>query len=192
MRDVTDSDKSVRGIAKFILQFLKHPLREIAHLPNWSWKILIWVQIALSMISGVLAGLAKPGLWGIPFGIIIMPIISTLMASLMTAFLYYYFQVFEHRTVPAVRLCTLAVFASIPFFIFQIASPIIPPITLVGFAFSAMLLAVGLNENFHLPKPKAVRLAIILFAVVLLVWVGNQINNSRVGGSSASMQDGPI
>jgi hypothetical protein len=180
MRDVTDSDKTVRGIAKFILQFLKHPIREIANLPSWSWKILIWVQVILSMISGVLAGLAKPNFFGVLFGIIVMPIISTLMVSLLTAFLYYYFQVFERRSVGATRLFTLALFSSIPFFVFQIASPLIPPITLIGFAFSAMLLAVGLSENFQLDKKRAVRLAIVLFAVVMLVWVGNQVNNYRV------------
>lgn len=180
MRDVTDSHKSVRGIASYILQFLKHPIREITHLPDWPWKTLIWVQIALSMVSGILASLAKPNVFGVLFGIIVMPIISTLMVSLLTAFLYYYFQVFEQRTAQASRLFTLSVFSSIPFFVLQVASPLIPPITLIGYAFSAMLLAVGLSENFQMEKRRAIRLAIILFSVVLLVWIGNQLNNYRV------------
>jgi len=175
MRDVTDSGNSVRGIFKYIVNFLKHPIRGIAHLPEWPWRTLIWVQILLSMASGVLASLTRPNIFGLLFGILVMPFMSMLMVSLLTAFLYYYFQVFEKKTVPAVKVFTLSVFTSIPFFIFQIASTLVPPITLIGFAFCAMLLAVGLSENFQIEKRKAIRLSIVLFAVVLLVWIGNQL-----------------
>ncbi len=184
MRDVTDSQKGARGIANYILQFIKNPIREISHLPEWPWKTAIWVQVILSMISGVLAGLIRPNFFGVLFGIIMMPIISTVMVSLLTAFLYYYFQVFEQRSAPALKLFILAVLSSVPFFIFQIASPWIPPITLIGFAFSSMLLAVGLSDNFQVEKKRAVRLAIILFSVVLIVWIGNQVNNYRMERSA--------
>ena len=179
MRDVTDSGNSVRGIFKFIVNFLKHPIRQIAYLPDWPWRTLILVQVALSMISGILASLTRPNFFGLLFGIIVMPIMSMLMVSLLTAFLYYYFQVFEKRAVSASKMFTLALFASIPFFIFQIASTLVPPITLIGFAFSAMLLAVGLSETFQLEKKRAVRLCVVLFAVVLIVWIGNRIGDYR-------------
>lgn len=184
MRDVTDNKNGARNIANYILQFVKNPVREISQLPEWSWRTAIWVQIILSMISGVLAGLIKPNFFGVLFGIIMLPVISTVMVSLLTAFLYYYFQVFEQRTTPALRLFVLSVLSSIPFFIFQIASPWIPPITLVGFAFSSMLLAVGLGDNFQVEKKKAIRLAIVLFSIVLIVWIGNQINSYRMERSA--------
>lgn len=161
-------------------------MRQIAYLPEWPWRTLIWVQIVLSMISGVLASLTRPNFFGLLFGIIVMPIMSMLMVSLLTAFLYYYFQVFEKRAVSAAKLFTLSFFASIPFFIFQIASAIIPPITLIGFAFSAMLLAVGLSENFKIEKRHAVRLSLVLFGVVLLVWIGNRVRDYRGEQNAAS------
>ncbi|MBC7371335.1 MAG: YIP1 family protein [Bdellovibrionaceae bacterium] len=191
MRDVTESGNSVRGIFKFIVNFLKHPIRQIVYLPDWPWRTLIWVQIVLSMISGVLASLTRPNIFGLLFGLIVMPIMSMLMVSLLTAFLYYYFQVFEKKSVSAAKLFTLSLFSSIPFFVFQIASTLLPPITLIGFAFSAMLLAVGLSENFQIEKKRAVRLCLVLFSVVLMVWIGNRVSDYRSEQTAASTMPPP-
>jgi len=181
MRDVSEpTGPGIKATAKYILQFLQHPIQQIAHLPNWSWKHLIWTQVLCAMISGFIAGLTKPGFFSILAGVVVTPFVATMMVSVLTAFLYYYFQVFEKRTVPAQRIFTLSVFASIPFFILQIGSSLLPPITLIGFAFSTMLIAVGLNENFQMDKRRAVRLSIGLFAVVLLVWAANKISISRL------------
>lgn len=181
MRDVSEpSGSGIKSTAKYILQFLQHPIQEIAHLPNWSWKTLVWVQIICATASGFIAGLTKPGFFSILAGVIVTPFIATMMVSVLTAFLYYYFQVFEKRTVPALRIFTLSVFAGIPFFILQIGSTLIPPITLIGFAFSSMLIAVGLTENFQMDKRRAIRLSIALFSVVLLAWAGNKISTYRL------------
>ncbi|HEY8269630.1 MAG TPA: Yip1 family protein [Pseudobdellovibrionaceae bacterium] len=183
MRDVsepTPPEQRVKNILKYILQFLKHPLHEIAHLPDWSWKTLAWIQVICAMISGFAAGLTKPGFFSILAGLIVTPFIAMLMVLVLTAFLYYYFQVFEKRTVPASKLFALAVLSSIPFFILQIGSSLLPPITLIGFGFSTMLIAVGLTENFQMEKYRAIRLSIVLFTIVLLVWVGNKISVYRL------------
>ncbi len=197
MRDVsgpTQQEQNIKGTAKYILQFLKHPIYEIGHLPNWSWKTLIWVQIICAMISGFIAGLTKPGFFSILAGIIVTPFVATMMVSVLTAFLYYFFQVFEKKTVPSLKLFTLAVLSSIPFFILQIGSSLLPPITLIGFAFSTMLIAVGLTENFQMEKRRAIRLASVLFAIVLLVWIGNKVANyrlDRVGSHQTTSTEQP-
>ncbi|MGZ3749383.1 MAG: YIP1 family protein, partial [Pseudobdellovibrionaceae bacterium] len=187
MRDVNEaplSGQNFKNILKYILQLLRHPLKEIAHLPNWSWKTLTWLQIACAMLSGLLAGLTKPGFFSILAGLIVTPFIAMTMVLVLTAFLYYYFQVFEKRTVPASKLFTLAVLSSLPFFILQIGSSLLPPVTLIGFAFSAMLIAVGLTENFQMEKFRAIRLSLVLFAVVLLVWIGNKISTYRLDSAA--------
>lgn len=187
MRDVSEpspTGPSIKDTAKYILNFLKHPLHEISHLPPWSWKTLIWVQIACAMTSGFFAGLTKFGFFSILAGLIFTPIASMLMVIVLTSFLYYYFQVFEKRIIPAQKLFALVVFANIPFFILQIGSGLLPPITLVGFAFSAMLMTVGLTENFQMEKRRAIRLCGILFAIVILVWATNRIRNYRMDRTS--------
>jgi hypothetical protein len=194
MRDVSEPSQpgqNVKNIVKYLLQFSKHPLHEIAHLPNWSWKTLIWLQIVCAMISGFIAGLTKPGFFSILAGLIVTPLIATMMVSVLTAFLYYYFQVFEKRTVSALKLFTLTVLASVPFFILQIGSSLLPPITLIGFAFSTMLIAVGLTENFQMEKRRAIRLSLVLFAIVLLVWIGNKVSTYRLD-RAANQQTTPI
>lgn len=181
MRDVSEpSGQSIKSTAKYIVQFLKHPIQEIAHLPDWHWKTLFWVQILCAVASGFIAGLTKPGFFSILAGIVVTPFVATMMVAVLTAFLYYYFQVFEKRTVPAKKVFTLAVFSSLPFFILQIGSSLLPPITLIGFAFSTMLIAVGLTENFQMEKRRAVRLSIALFAVVFLVWATNKLSMARL------------
>ncbi|WP_413287909.1 Yip1 family protein [Bdellovibrio sp. HCB337] len=183
MRDVSEASAlgpHIKNVAKSILQFLKHPIQEIARLPDWSWKTLVWVQVSCAMASGVLAGLTKPGFFSILAGIILTPIVSMVMVSVLTAFLYYYFQVFEKRSASARKLFTLSVFASIPFFILQIGSSLLPPITLIGFAFAAMLMTVGLTENFQMEKRRAIRLCVVLFSIVMLVWAANKVSLSRL------------
>jgi Na+/alanine symporter len=191
MRDVTESAPKNDPILKYLLRFMKHPLRGVASLPEWSWTRLLWLQAACAAVSGLLAALTKPNPFAILGGLILTPFISTMMVCLLTAFLYYYFQVFEKRTVKASKLFTLAVFASLPFFIFQIASSLVPPVTLVGFAFSSMLLAVGLSETFLMEKRRAIRLAAILFSVVVLVWIGNKISLYRMDRNAGASTAAP-
>lgn len=187
MRDVSEPSglgPRIKNTLNYLLRFLKHPIQEISRLPEWSWKKLIWVQITVAIASGVLAGLTKPGFFSIMAGLILTPIVAMMMVSVLTAFLYYYFQVFEKRTVPALKLFTLSVFANLPFFILQIGSTLVPPITLVGFAFSAMLLTVGLTDNFQMEKRRAMRLCGILFAIVILIWIANKITTYRMDQAS--------
>lgn len=183
-RDVTNSTKSHQETAKEVLTFLgnylKHPIEKIKTLPDWKWTVLIVTLIAVSMVSGVLTGLVPPNFFRIAGGIIISPIVGVATTFIGSLFVYYYFQVFEKRTCSMRKIFTLILLANIPFFIFQVGSEIIPPITLVGFAFTSMLMAVGLTENFQMEKRRAIRLVSIIFAIVFLLWLWNRIDISRL------------
>jgi hypothetical protein len=180
-RDVTPknpqgSSQSIKDISSYILDYLKHPINKIKNLPDWPWSTLILAMVGFTMITGLLSGLVPPSFFRALGGLLVSPIVSLIMSVLGSLFVYYYFQVFEKRTVSFRKIFTLIFFANIPFFLFQIGSEYLPPISLVGFAFTAMLLAVGLNENFSMEKRRAIRLAIILFAVVFLIWLWNRID----------------
>jgi hypothetical protein len=185
MRDVTGSAPPTESIPKYLFKFIKHPVHGVAHLPDWSWGRLFWLQVSAAAVSGTLAALTKPNPFGILAGLIFSPFVSTLMVCFLTAFLYYYFQVFERRTVRSLKLFTLVIFSSLPFFIFQIASSLVPPVTLIGFAFSSMLLAVGLTENFLMEKRRAIRLVGVLFGVVVVMWIGNKVSQFHMDRSGA-------
>ncbi len=183
-RDVTPQNQQpsdiVRTVFNYIFNYLRNPVERIKTLPDWSWSTLLITLIVVSIISGVLTGLVPPNFFRLMGGIIISPIVGVTTTGLGALFIYYYFQVYEKRTCSFRKLFTLLLFANIPFFIFQVGSELIPPITLVGFAFTALLLAVGLTENFQMEKRRSIRLVTILLAIVFILWLWNRIDISRL------------
>lgn len=185
-RDVTPQNpqqqqfEKAKEVFRYIVNYLRHPVEKIKNLPDWNWTVLLITLIVMSMISGVLTGLVPPNFFRIMGGIIISPLVGVVTTSLGALFIYYYFQVYEKRTCSLRKIFTLILFANIPFFIFQVGSEVIPPITLVGFAFTAMLMAVGLTENFQMEKRRALRLVTVLFAIVFILWLWNRIDISRL------------
>lgn len=189
-RDVTPKDsepqasadtmQAIRKVLSYIMDYLRHPIQKISTLPEWNWTTLLVTLVALSMASGILTGLVPPNFFHVIAGIVVSPLVGVVTTFIGTLFFYYYFQVFEKRTCSLRKIFTLILFANIPFFIFQVGAELIPPITLVGFAFTALLLIVGLTDNFQMEKRRAIRLVIILFTVVFLIWLANRIEIARM------------
>lgn len=159
----------------YLFEFAKNPIQEIKRLPNWTPKHVLLVHIVLSVGSGFLSGLISFKIYHIFFGLLFFPVISTVLTLILTSFFYYYFQVFEKRSVSFLKLATLVVFANLPFYLFHAGANYVPPLTLLGLAFAGLLLIVGLSENFSLERKKAVKLVISLNAVIFLVWIWNQM-----------------
>lgn len=179
MRDVTPKDPNshvpIKTIIQFLIEFVKNPIQNISLLPDWNWTSLFILQIVLAVLSGALAGLIKMAFYAVAFGIIIMPVVSTIAALLLALFLYYYFQFFEKRTEDFRRIFTLVILSSLPFYIFQILSEYFAPVTLIGFAFTALLAVVGLTENFNVQKKRSYQIVGILFALVISAWLLNRL-----------------
>jgi hypothetical protein len=184
-RDVTPNQspqslQTAKEVIRYIVDYLRHPIQKIKTLPDWNWSTLIITLVAVSMVSGVVSGLIPPNIYRIAGGLIVAPMVGTVTSLVGALFIYYYFQVFEKRTCSYRKIFTLILFANIPFFIFQTGSELIPPITLVGFAFTALLMAVGLTENFQMDKRRSLRLVTILFAIVFILWLYNRIEVARM------------
>lgn len=183
-RDVTPKNQphvdTIKEVVNYVINYLRHPVEKIKTLPDWSWPVLVITLIVLCILSGVLAGLVPPNFYRIMGGIVISPLVGVVTTFIGALFIYYYFQVYEKRTCSLRKIFTLILFANIPFFIFQVGSEMIPPITLVGFAFTALLMAVGLTENFQMDKRRSIRLVTILFAIVFILWLWNRIDVSRL------------
>lgn len=156
---------------KFLFEFLKHPLQRMTALPDWGWSHLTLVLIGTSLVSGTLNGIVSLSLYQFIYGLFVLPTTCLITDFVLTSFMYYYFQVFEKRAVSFRKLWTLVIFASIPFFLFQAIASLVPPITLIGLAFSGLLLVVGLSENFKLEKKRALRLVVLLYLMVFSVWL---------------------
>ncbi len=181
MRDVSPHENpnphthtDLKLIFLYLIDFVKHPVQKISLLPNWSWTSLFILQVLFSVISGTLAGLIKLSFYGVLFGMLIMPVVSTIAALLLTLFLYYYFQFFENKTEDFRKIFTLIILSSLPFFIFQILSDYFAPVTLIGFAFTSLLAVVGLHENFAVSKKRAYQLVGFLFVMIVITWMMNR------------------
>lgn len=160
--------------------FFRHPLEQIARLPEWTWKRTFAVQAALAAVSGLLAGIFPPGVWKILQGVILFPLLIIVMSSLLASFFYYYFQIFENRTVSFQRLLTLVAFAGLPYFLFHIASSFFPPADVFGLAMMAILLVIGLTENFALEKKRSLRVIAVIFGLLFVLWLMERASSSRL------------
>ena len=182
VRDVTGSSIKNQLIAdfQFILEFLKNPAQNISHLPTWSWKKTVVINILISIVAGTLNGLIPPNIYNIAFGLIFMPLITLILTHILSGFFYYYFQVFEKRTVDFLNLLRMVVLANVPYLILHSLTSLLPPLTLLGLAFSALLLIVGLTESFSLDKKRAIKLVSVLYIMVFVVWLWEKIDTRRL------------
>ena len=164
----------------FILEFLKNPIQNISRLPNWSWKKTVVINVLLSVTAGTLNGLIPPNIYNIAFGLLFMPLITLLLTHILSGFFYYYFQVFEKRSVDFLNLLRMVVLANVPFLILHSLTSLLPPLTLLGLAFSALLLVVGLTESFSLDRNRAIKLVSALYVMVFIVWLWEKVDTRRL------------
>ena len=176
MRDVTPGSPNkvdLKSLIHFLIEFAKHPAKNIALLPDWSWPSLVTAHIILSIISGVLAGLLKFNFYRVAYGIFLMPFVSTAVVAIIGMFLYYYFQFFENRTENFRKICTMIVLTAIPFYLFQVMSEYFALISVVGLCFSSLLAVIGLTENFKVEKKRALEIIGVMFGLMLITWIAN-------------------
>lgn len=178
-RDVTPNANptdEIKQLFNLILRFFKNPREEITHLPDIGWKKLIFIQIVFSVGAGFISGLIpniNPYL--ILGGLFLLPITSLLTVIILASVFYYYFQIFENRTVDFLKLLTMCVFANLPFFLFRSLHELLSIFSILGFLSTAFLMMIGLTEVFKLEKKKSIKLVSILFSVVFVTWLWNLI-----------------
>lgn len=169
--------KKTIEVSKVLLDYLKNPIEGIKFIPDWGYRTLLFVLLSVAMISGLTTGLIGLSFLKILNGLIVLPVMACLMITVGTIFFYYSFQIFFNSTVPIKKLVTLLIFANIPFFIFQIVSDFIPPITLIGLAFTSFLLIVGFVEHFSFAKVKVMRLVGAVYVVIALYGIYHTVKN---------------
>jgi len=168
-------------VKKTLVQFLRHPMTEIKNVPDWHWPRIIGLHVVVTAFTAALTGLVEQKLsFSILFGLFLTPLFTLITFGIMTLFFYYCFQIFAERTISIRKLFTIILFASIPQLFLRIIEAYVPPITLVGMAFTALLLMVGFVENFLLPRKLIVRLIAILYAILFTIWIWDQITSSRM------------
>jgi hypothetical protein len=168
---------------EFLFAFLRHPLKEIPRVPDWSWQRLLLFQVTLTMATGALGGLLSLHIFSILTQMILMPILTLITLMVCCLFFYYSFQIFADRTISFRSLFGTVFFANIPFFIFQIVSVHFSPVALVGLGFTALLLIVAFVDRYLLPKKIVIRLIGALYVMFFVIWIAGKIDGSRIDKS---------
>ncbi len=168
--DHSQPGNSIRQFAMVYLRFLKNPVQEIRHLPNWSLRDQVINQVIVTAVSGALSGVMQRSFLSIIYSAITVPILAGITIFVATLFFYFFFQVFGGVTLAFRRLMELMFFANIPFFIFMTVAHLFPPIIGIAMAFSAILIVVGLCDNFQLERKMVIRTVAGVYALFVIVW----------------------
>ncbi len=167
-------------VRDFLLVFLKSPLNSIKSVPTWPWPTLLIVSAGLSAVSSILNGVVSARYLWIIASLVIAPIGFVSVVGVLSGFFYYTFYFFFNRELPFKQIFAILVVVSIPNLAAYIIESKVPPISILGFAASCMLLIVGFVENFHLPRKPITRLIAIVFAVYLGSWIFQVVEFTKI------------
>ncbi len=168
----------LREMPSLILRLLRDPLGTVRRPLNFSW-LSIFALLALSaLFSGAIAGAITHNVIDFLIGLFIFPLTSVVSAIVFGFFIYYFFSLFQSTFLDYRRLMSLVSVALIPYFLFHSVSSYLSPIDLLGFAFTCVLLIVGLVEQFGLERKICARLIIGLAVLFFIVWSVSQIRTS--------------
>lgn len=188
---LTDLSPPIQEFIRVFIRYIKNPVREIQHLPDWGWRDLILFQVAFTAATGAASGLLRVQVLSVFYGALIVPILTGLTIGVGSLFFYFYFQVFLGRTLSFRRINTIVFFANIPFFIFQMISHLFPPISLIGLAFAGLILIVGFTENFKLERKKVSRMIFAVYALFLLLWIWSRFDAQEFESALERRMDAP-
>ena len=131
------------------------------------------------MISGAIAGALSHSFWDFAVGLLVFPLTSLVVGFVYSGFIFTFFSIFMATYLDFQRLHAIVVVALVPYFILHIFSGFLPPMDLIGFALTAILLIVGLVEQFGVPRKPVIVLVSGISVTFFAIWMVTQI---RMGG----------
>lgn len=172
-----DKDEIVSAF-KFLLQFCKNPILQITQLPSWSWTTLVTVHIILTSLFGFLVGIFSLNIMGIVGSLILFPITSLFLISVLTGFFYYTFLFFFNEDCDLKKIVTIIFLAHLPNVVLAPFVDFIPPLGLLAVIAGSLLLIVGFSQNLNVRRPDITKIIGGLVLVYLVFWIFNMINFS--------------
>ena len=170
--------QDLRHLFPFLLHFARHPTEGIKAAPRLSWPALITLQMTSAMISGILMALSGRNFIDFVLGLFVFPLTSLAISLVITFFLLNFYAVFRRTHLEFQQLYTLVVLAMLPYYLLHVFSTYLPPIDLIGFAFTCLLLTVGISESFKQNRSMTFGYLATFYAAFVLIWIFSQILNS--------------
>lgn len=164
-------------VIKYLIGFSKNPVRAIRTLPEWDWATLLLFVSASAAITGTLNGIVSFNFTQVISGIFLFPITSTISAFIFSGLIYYTFLFVFHRELSLKTIFTITALSMLPSLLVSVLSGFLPPINLLGFLASALLLSVGLSEHSHIDRKKIFKFIGALYLVYVAFWIANAITS---------------
>ncbi len=157
-----------KAFPSVLRSFLRDPLGYVRRPLDFSWPLIFVILGAAAVVSGGVSGAIARSSVDFLIGIFVFPVTSVVTSLVFGFFVYYFFSLFQATFLDFRRLMSLVSISLVPYFLFHSVSPYLAPIDLVGFAFTCVLLIVGLVEQFQLDRKlcsKLVGSAALLFFI---------------------------
>jgi hypothetical protein len=181
--DPLENKDEIISLFKYLKDLVRNPVESIKQIPSIKFSSLLIFQFFLCAFSVVLSNLLAP--YAINIGQVIITIVASFIGlSLTSLFFYYFFLILFGRELSFRSLFTLVLFAHIPFALFHLLYYYFPVADLMGMGFSAILMIVGLVENYNIPRKAATRLLSSLYAMFFLFWIFKTISVYNVSEHS--------
>lgn len=171
--------RDTRILRSYLIELAKNPIQAIKSTPRLEWISMVSFHGLIAAICGTLAGLIGLEIIKIISGLFLFPIAVVFFGFVTTSILYYSLIFFARSIVDFRALYTLVVFSSLPYLAFHTLTSRISPIDLIGFAFSSILLIVGLVDQFQLPRTRIIKMIGIVYLIFVLSWIIETIQSSR-------------
>ncbi len=161
---------SVKSFPLILGSFLRDPLGYIRRPLNFTWPLIFFILAAAAFVSGGISGAINRNSVDVLLGIFVFPVTSVVTALVFGFFVYYFFSLFRATFLDFRRLMSLVSMSLIPYFLFHSVSSYLVPIDLLGFAFTCVLLIVGLVEQFQLDRKLCSKLVGSMALLFFIAW----------------------
>lgn len=183
MSDSARTTHSVKRIARLAWMSLRDPFETARTGPDLTWIETIGFLVAVSFISGAVHGAIRGRAIDALIGALAMPVLTLGSSFGFAFFLRVYSSALADVRPAWIRTQSLFATSSVPFLVAHALAGVLPPLDLIGFFASAILLAVGLHERLGAPRKVALRLVAVAAIAFFVVWSWIQLRSA--GGIDA-------
>ena len=182
--------RPARDLPNLLKVLLLDPIGTMRAPVTLSWPAIVVLVSVSAILSGGLVGLINHNALDLIIGLFVFPLTTLVITFVFSFFIYYKFTLFHATFLDFRRLVSIVTLALAPYFLFHTVSSFIAPIDLLGFALTALLLIVGLVEQFGLERKTCVRLVTGMTFAFFIVWSIGQFR-ATIRGNDASRMHAP-
>jgi hypothetical protein len=144
-------------------------------LPEIGIAQALFIQITVVVLAAGIWGILSESLTNFFMATTLMFAAGLILLALHAWILQIIFRLWTHRFVPWSRMFTVLVVSYIPFFLLQSVSSHIPPMMVLGYALTSLMMIVGLTESLKLPRKAVIQITSAFFVLFLILWSWNNV-----------------